>query len=62
MYYCRGVYGSFGPDCEVEGEDYGYDVSREGWMNDIHKPWSVLEEDVDATSAGDAGLIGEGSK
>lgn len=43
VYYCRGQYGSFGPDCEAEGEDYGYDTSREEWMNDIYEPWSVLE-------------------
>jgi hypothetical protein len=47
MYYCRGGYGSFGPDCEAEGEEYGYDVSKEQWMDDIGEPWSVLEEDTD---------------
>jgi hypothetical protein len=62
MYYCRGGYGSFGPDCEVEGEDYGYDVSREGWMNDIHKLWSVLEEDADVTSAADGEDVVEDSE
>lgn len=46
MYYCRGGYGSFGPDCEAEGEDYGYDVGKEGWMDDIFEPWNVLEEDT----------------
>lgn len=51
MYYCRGGYGSFGPDCEVEGEEYGYDVGKEGWMDDIYEPWSVLEEDTQASSS-----------
>jgi hypothetical protein len=49
MYYCRGGYGSFGPDCEAEGEEYGYDVGKERWMDDIFEPWSVLEEDTGET-------------
>jgi hypothetical protein len=49
MYYCRGGYGSFGTDCEAEGEEYGYDVSKEGWMDDIGEPWSVLQEDTGET-------------
>lgn len=61
MYYCRGAYGSFGPDCEAEGADYGYDVEREGWMDDIYEPWSVLEEDVDTESAAYDEHIGEDS-
>lgn len=52
MYYCRGGYGSFGPDCEAEGEEYGYDTSREGWMNDIYEPWSILEEEDGIEPAG----------
>jgi hypothetical protein len=51
MHYCRGGYGSFGPDCEAEGEEYGYDVGKEGWMDDIYEPWSVLEEDTEASSS-----------
>ena len=47
MYYCRGGYGSFGPDCEAEGEEYGYDIEKEGWMDDVYEPWNVLEQDVD---------------
>jgi hypothetical protein len=62
MYYCRGQYGSFGPDCEVEGDDYGYDVSREGWMNDVHEPWCVLEEGVDARSVAYEKYIGKASE
>lgn len=46
MYYCRGGYGSFGPDCEAEGEEYGYDVGKEGWMDDVWQPWSVIEGDM----------------
>lgn len=53
MYYCRGGYGSFGPDCEAEGKEYGYDVGREGWMDDIYEPWSVLQEDTGETLAPD---------
>ena len=45
MYYCKGGYGSFGTDCEAEGEEYGYDVSKEGWMDGIGEPWSVIGED-----------------
>lgn len=52
MYYCRGTYDSFGPDCEAEGEEYGYDTSREGWMNDIYQPWSTLEYPDALTLAG----------
>lgn len=47
MYYCRGGYGSFGPGCDAEGEEYGYDVEKEGWMDDIYEPWNFLEQDAD---------------
>lgn len=47
MYYCRGGYGSFGPGCDAEGEEYGYDVGKEGWMDDVYEPWNVLEQDAD---------------
>lgn len=59
MYYCRGGYGTLGTDCESEGEEYGYDVGGEGWMDDIYEPWSVLEEDTEASSTADAESIGE---
>jgi hypothetical protein len=44
MYYCRGAYQAFGPDCEAEGEEYGYDVRREGWMSDVFEPWNLIEQ------------------
>lgn len=44
MHYCRGEYESFGPGCEAEGENYGYDVSREGWMNDVGSQWSAMND------------------
>lgn len=62
MYYCRGGYGPFGPDCEVEGEDYGYDVGKEGWMDGIYEPWSVLQEDTDASSVANEEQIRKSSK
>jgi hypothetical protein len=44
MYYCRGAYQAFGPDCEAEGEEYGYDVEREGWMSEVFEPWNLIEQ------------------
>ena len=62
MYYCRGGYGTLGPDCEAEGEDYGYDVGKVGWMDDIYEPWSVLEEDTEASSNADEKSVGKSSE
>jgi hypothetical protein len=44
MYYCRGMYQAFGPDCEAEGEEYGYDVGREGWMSEVFEPWNLIAQ------------------
>lgn len=44
MWYCRGQHGSDG--CEADGEQYGYDTQKEGWLNDVYG-WSLYEGNED---------------
>lgn len=54
MWYCRGQHASDG--CEADGEQYGYDTQKEGWLNDVYG-WSLYEEsDESAELEGDGGV------